>query len=145
VEQSSLLEVGTRLLAIAGRFPPFNIAIRGAGGFPNARRPSVLWFGVEPDAPSLFGVVAELEGAWKELGRSVEARPYHPHLTLARSRARGGDARLAPVIEALGGVDLGSCAVRELVLYRSDSSPAGVRYTTVLRAPLLERKQEEPC
>lgn len=140
VERGSLLEVGTRLLAIAARFPPFNLAIKGAGGFPNARRPSVLWLGVEPDAPSLFGIAAELEAAWKELGRSVEARPYHPHLTLARSRARGGDARLAPVIEALAGVAFGSCAVRELVLYRSDSSPAGVRYTAVLRAPLREQE-----
>lgn len=138
VEQSSLLEVGARMVAVAGRFPPFNIAIRAAGGFPNAQRPSVVWLGVEPDAPSLYGIVGDLEAAWKELGRSVEARPYHPHLTLARSRARAGDSRLARVIESLAGVELGSCAVRELVLYRSDSSPAGVQYTALLRAPLGE-------
>lgn len=136
VEQASLLEVSARVTEIARRFAPFNIEIRAAGGFPNARRPSVVWLGVEPEAPSLHGIVAALEAAWKELGRRVEARPYHPHLTLARSKARGGDARLARVIEALAGAELGSCAVRELVLYRSDASPAGARYTAVLRAPL---------
>lgn len=139
VEQGSVLDVGTRLFSIARRFSPFNVTISGAGGFPNARRPAVVWLGVEPDAPSLYGIVAELEAAWKELGRSVEERAYHPHLTLARSRARSGDARLARAIEALAGVELGSCPVHELVLYRSDSSPAGVQYTPVLRAPLGEK------
>jgi 2'-5' RNA ligase len=136
VEQASLLDVASRVLEIARRFPPFGIEIGAAGGFPNARRPSVVWLGVEPDAPSLYAIVASLEAAWKDLGRSVEERAYHPHLTLARSKARSGDARLAHVIEALAAVELGSCAVRELVLYRSDSSPAGVQYTALLRAPL---------
>jgi RNA 2',3'-cyclic 3'-phosphodiesterase len=136
VEQASFLEVGARVLESARRFPPFNVSIGAAGGFPNARRPAVVWLGVEPDARSLFGIAAELEAAWKEMGRSVDARAYHPHLTLARSKARAGDARLASVIESLAGVELGSCDVREIVLYRSDSSPAGVQYTAVLRAPL---------
>lgn len=136
VELASLLDVGARLVEIAGRFPPFNMKVGAAGGFPNARRPSVVWLGIEPDAPSLHGVAAALEAAWRDLGCRVEARAYHPHLTLARSKARGGDARLARVIEALAAVELGSCAVREIVLYRSDSSPTGARYTAVLRAPL---------
>ena len=138
VEQASILDVEARVVEVARRFPPFRIQVSAAGGFPNARRPAVVWLGVEPDAPSLHGIAAALEAAWKDLGRSAEARAYHPHLTLARSKARGGDARLARVIEALAAADLGSCAVREIVLYRSDSSPAGVQYTAVLRAPLGE-------
>ena len=88
VEQPSLQEVRARVLETAGRYAPFKISIGAAGGFPNARRPSVVWLGVEPDAPSLHGIAAELESAWKDLGRSVDGRAYHPHLTLARSRAR---------------------------------------------------------
>jgi RNA 2',3'-cyclic 3'-phosphodiesterase len=142
VEQASILDVGARVVEIARRFAPFRIKISKAGGFPNARRPAVVWLGVEPDAPSLQGIAAALEAAWKDLGRSAEARAYHPHLTLARSKARGGDARLARVIEALAEVELGSCAVREMVLYRSNSSAAGVQYTAVLRAPLGEQPAE---
>lgn len=136
VDQALVLDVGARLLEVARQLPPFNVRIRGAGGFPNARRPSVVWLGVEPDAPILHAMVAELQAAWKELGRSVEARAYHPHLTLARSKQPAGDARLAAVIQALAHTDLGSCAVRDIVLFQSEPSPAGVRYSALLRAPL---------
>lgn len=140
VTEASVLDVGARVLATARRFSPFSIKVCAAGGFPNARRPAVVWLGVEPDTRRLVDLAGALEQAWKELGRSVEERAYHPHLTLARSRQRSGDVRLAGVVEALAGAELGSSAVGEIVLYRSDSSPAGARYTALLRAPLEQKK-----
>lgn len=140
VADAELLDVSARVLETARRFSPFAIRVRAAGGFPNAWRPSVLWLGVEADAPDLAGVAAGLEAAWRQLGRSVEAREYRPHLTLARASQRGGDARLGQLVERLAAVDLGSCEVREIVLYRSDSSATGARYTALLRAPLGRQK-----
>jgi len=66
---------------------------------------------------------------WKErLERQVgtEARPFRPHVTLARFRARIRVARLA-LAEPLQ-IDLEAPC-----LFRSDAVPGGVRYTPVTR------------
>ena len=62
-------------------------------------------------------------------GFAPEARPFHPHLTLGRWKDRVRRPRLPEV-------DLGGCALDELVLFRSDTEPGGPVYTPLSRYPL---------
>jgi len=75
----------TVLLEEVGLRPtPFRIDIGQFGCFPNPRRPSGLWGGVEDSSGVLIRLQADLEGVLSQIGFKRETRPFHPHLTLGR-------------------------------------------------------------
>jgi 2'-5' RNA ligase len=90
-----------RRAAGAGPEPhPFSITLRGFGGFPDVRRPRVLWVGIEPE-PALELLQDRVERQFATLGFSTEARPFRPHLTLARAERDARSAGFAALPQAL--------------------------------------------
>ncbi len=71
---------------VAGRHSWFSTALREFGGFPNLRRPRVVWIGMEHD-PRLEMLHHDVEVACEGLGYPLEGRPFRPHVTLARAKA----------------------------------------------------------
>ena len=63
---------------------PLALQIGGFGVFPDYHRPRVLWAGVTPD-PGLELLQHSVEQAFAPLGFPTEARPFRPHVTLARA------------------------------------------------------------
>jgi len=122
--------------AAAAAARPLLLAVRGAGGFPNARRARVVWAGLHGEVEPLGALVRDLAARLAPLGFPPEERPFSPHLTLARSR--DGAPGLAGALAALRDTEVGSWRAAELVLFRSHLSPAGPRYEPLLRAPLGE-------
>ena len=119
----------------------FTLQIRGAGSFQSA-----LWLGVEPN-PALSGLATALNEAMAALGYAEEAKPFRPHLTLAR--LTHPPAIPCPTQKRLNpGFDLqtwitqhqagqwGNLPVTAVHLYRSDTLPDGVRYTVLSTVPL---------
>jgi RNA 2',3'-cyclic 3'-phosphodiesterase len=123
-EISAALE-GARTLA-------FEAAFGELGGFPNLRRPRVLWVGIERGRDDLVALAAGVEAALSPLGFETEDRPYHPHLTLARFPK-------PQFIGPLEAVDAPATSfmVGEVVLFRSQLHPKGARYTRVHRVGLV--------
>jgi len=126
----------TGLATVRETAPP--AICRGLGVFPPRGRPNVLWLGLT-GAEALIALAARLDSAMQTLGYAPERRAFHPHLTLARFK-------LAPPrpmqrwIDERRDADFGSLPVRELVLYRSQLTPAGSIYTKIATAPLLQSK-----
>jgi 2'-5' RNA ligase len=115
---------------------PLSLRFGGGGGFGRPRRPRVLWASVEGDTEALAAVQKAVTGALEPLGFPPEDRPFKAHVTLARARNPGGDAGLAACAEDLAARDFGEARIEEVILFRSDLSPAGPRYTPVVRARL---------
>jgi 2'-5' RNA ligase len=116
--------------------PPMTLVIRTAGTFGSRGRPRVLWLGLEGDTAALDGLQAAVTEQVVPLGFEAEARDFTPHLTLARSRDPHGDRALAECREALAPFEAGEARIDALVLYRSELSPKGARYTALQRHPL---------
>ncbi len=115
---------------------PLALEVKGAGGFPNARRPRVLWAGIAGDLAPLAALAAGLGGRLAPLGFPPEDRPFSAHLTLGRARDPHGVPGLAP---ALGGASNGPGApwrAHEVILFQSHLSPKGPRYEALARAAL---------
>ncbi|GMU77893.1 MAG: RNA 2',3'-cyclic phosphodiesterase [Acidimicrobiia bacterium] len=131
---SDLDELVAGLRASVSPVPPVGtVQLVGAGAFPEPRRGSVLWVGLADG-----GAVAELaeaaERACVTAGFPAEERPFHPHLTVARS-PRARDLR-APV-GAIGTHPIGGpWPVDEIVLVSSDTRPGGAVHEVVERFPL---------
>jgi 2'-5' RNA ligase len=103
------------------------VRLGGAGAFPNAKRARVLWLGVATGADFLSALAGEVADGLAPLGFEPEARPYHPHLTLARCRKKPVDARVS--VAALDERDYGEpWTVSEIRVYESRLRRDGAQY-----------------
>jgi 2'-5' RNA ligase len=133
-ERVPAVEAAVRAAAAAGR--PLALEVSGAGGFPSARRPRVVWLGLGGEIAALGAVVADLGRRLARLGFPPEERAFAPHLTLGRSRDPRGAPGFAPALTLAAAADPIPWRVADLVLFESHLSPKGPRYEAILRAPL---------
>jgi len=117
--------------AVVAEMFDFDLHLRGLGAFPSERRPSVIWAGVA-DGGECGRLVRELELALGEAGFPAEARPFQPHVTLARIKARP-PARLAELLAEFAAADFGCLPVSTIELVASELRPGGPRYSTLAK------------
>lgn len=124
-----LERISSELAAAYRGIAPFMLAARGTGAFPNPRRPSVLWVGVEPADGPLAAIQQHAEAAARVIGLPAETKAFHPHLTLARVKdwrsAVGMVARFAEERDFVAG----DFAVGSVSLFTSTLTPRGAVYT----------------
>ena len=109
------------------------LVLAGAGAFPTARRPRVLWLGLQDRGPggALAALAGRVERASRGLGFPPETRPFSPHVTLARARPGARAAPITPLPD-----ELGSFVADRIVLFRSETGPGGARYHEQASYPL---------
>lgn len=144
--------IAARLRQVEAR--AFEIRYGGYGFFPTAKAPRVFWIGVHA-VPQLAELAGRVDMATAELGIPREDRPYNPHLTLARAGGRSGSPKrqkddapntifavLEKRLAAMAELDFGTTTAREFILYQSQLSPGGSKYTKLKRFPLGARPSE---
>lgn len=115
--------------------PPLAVRAVGVGAFPSLARPQVLWIGIE--SPDLGAVADAVQSACMAEGLPRDAKPFRPHVTLGRVRAR--NRRATPDLMRLardGGREFGRTPVDRVVLYRSRLDASGARHTPLATFPL---------
>ena len=110
---------------VTGRHSPFALRLTAAGGFPNARRPRVVWVGLGGDEAALAALVADLNAALSALGLPPEDKPFRAHLTLGRVK----DERAAQSIDWSAAVPALDVPVTAVHLIESQLRPEGPVYT----------------
>ena len=115
------------LQALGGALPraPLEVSLDTLGGFAHAQ---VAWIGAARVPDALTSLHAALSAALAAGGFSVETRPYHVHVTLARRCRR--PLRRASVTPPL------AWRVDRLVLFESINAGAGPRYEPLAAWPL---------
>jgi 2'-5' RNA ligase len=136
VDEDRLAALHGALATAAARVAPFDIRLAGWGAFPAARRPRVLWCGVDDPAGGAARWMTTAEPLLTELGFPAEERPFTPHVTLARSRGQAGAALLEQVLRALPPLAAPAQRVSDVVLFESVLRPAGAEYRVVERVAL---------
>ena len=96
---------------------PFEITVGKTGSF----RTQVLWIGVSDPSRTLTALHQRL---------GSEDRAYKPHLTIARIRRPDGARRLVDAHRQMQFENV-SVRVKEVVLFRSELSPKGSKYTAI--------------
>ena len=130
----------TRVMEQASqRVSPFQLQITEVGAFPNVRRPRVLWVGIKGDVDKLVGWQQHLDNGLVPLGFAKEARPFTPHLTLARLRENCSPGDRLQFGEMIAGshveVDY-KFTVTSLNLMRSQLFPSGAVYSRLAEVKL---------
>lgn len=111
--------------------PPFSLRTTSPGCFPR-KGGDIWWLGVEP-VPGLLTVQRNLVSALEQAGFSLEARPYRPHITLARKvRSPAG---LEPLLIP-GLFPTLETQVSTLTLFSPERLEGVLRYLPLYRASL---------
>jgi 2'-5' RNA ligase len=117
--------------------PRFEIGLGGWGAFPSPRHARVLFAGVE-DSGALGAVAEIVETVSERFGFEREKRRFTGHVTVGRSKGRGGVDALA-ALEAVADQAFGRVAVEEVHVYESHLGRGGSTYVLRHRAPLGAR------
>jgi RNA 2',3'-cyclic 3'-phosphodiesterase len=115
-------------------YPRFQIKIGGTGVFPKPSRAQVLWIGVDDPSGRLSALQERLEEEFASEGFAKEDRAYRPHLTIARIRKPEGVRHLAETHLQLSFKQ--PLNVKDFVVFRSELSSKGSRYTAISRHEL---------
>ena len=129
VEASRIERISKALERAANGVSPFQVEIGGAGCFPSARSPRVLWVGVSNVPEQLRRLYANIEDELAREGFPRENRKFSPHLTIGRIRAPRNTAVVADSLIATG-FEPETFMATELILMRSDLNPNGSIYTS---------------
>lgn len=135
IEPSSVPLVTQAVQNASREVEPFEVEFRNLGFFPNRTRPRVFWAGIHDARKSLEILYRSLEMELLNLGFEREARPFRPHLTLARFKDRvKGDIDLKERENEFFGAQI----VKEIVLIKSELRPQGPLYTPLSTVTLKE-------
>jgi RNA 2',3'-cyclic 3'-phosphodiesterase len=111
--------------------PAFETEIRGAGAFPDWKKLSVLWAGVEDGQGLLNQIATAIDEAAAQHGWPREERAFRSHITLARRRSARDMAAARRILEAARDQPLGGLRVDHVDLIESRLTPEGAKYTTL--------------
>lgn len=135
VEEGRIEEVVHAVREAVNSLDPFVVALGGTGTFPNARRPRVLWVGVEKGSENLVELATRIEAKLSDLGFPKEKRKFSAHLTIGRVRS---PSRIEATVRAMHsiGFEGEGFEVGEVVVMKSDLRPTGAIYTALGRIKL---------
>jgi len=141
VPEERLPLIGATLDKVCRAHVPFALRLAGLGCFPNARRPRVVWAGVEEETGRLERLQMAVERELAREGFPREERRFTPHLTLARVHervARQEVEALGNAVSAYAVVERPTMMARAVHLIESDLRPSGAVYTVRHEATLAE-------
>jgi 2'-5' RNA ligase len=133
IEEQRIGQIESACIETAAAAAPFTLSLTGAGVFPHASRPRVLWVGLAGEVEKVKLLQSDLDERLARAGFEREARAFQPHLTAGRIKSPKGAPALVSRAQAYRLPAL-SFTVREVVVMRSQLHPAGARYTPLARA-----------
>ena len=139
------LSLEQKLARLAQQHAPLALFTDGLGCFPSARRPSVIWCGIQGDLTALARLQAEVDHAVSAVGLPAEDKPFKPHLTIGRVQHNAAASlrhAVGAVIMQVGTTSQRNASVTatasELILMQSALTPSGAVYTSLGVFPLAE-------
>jgi 2'-5' RNA ligase len=118
-------------------FAPFDVEAKGAGAFPDPRRPRTVWIGVGEGSEPMIALHDAIERELAKLGYREENRRFRPHLTIGRVRnSPAGIEELGRLVQANADFESGLSTVYDVVIFSSTLGPKGPTHEPLGHADL---------
>lgn len=136
------IELVVSAMTECSKHDKMNFFVKGAGVFPDLRRPRVLWLGIAGDIKKLIAFQKNLDlrlfdssnGRFKP-----EERPFSGHITIGRIKDRIDSAGLINAIRHIGLKETEAFTADALYLIQSRLTSSGPVYTTLKKASFSAR------
>jgi len=125
-ERAALVERPMRV--VASGIVPFSLTAEGGGAFPGTRNPRVFWVGFLEPLELVRQLQQNMGSALSGAGFPLEDRPFHPHITVGRTRGTLPPAWGERFVHALSGKRFGIVPVSSFTLFESRLGPGGAAY-----------------
>jgi 2'-5' RNA ligase len=129
IEETLVDKIKSGLQFVAGQHRSFDLAVHGAGAFPNENRARVIWVGCDDADGRLKALARSVQAAMQPLGFEPEHREFSAHLTLGRIKAPRPDVALTRAVESLKNTAFGTLRVEAIHLFESQLHPEGSIYS----------------
>lgn len=106
----------------------YRLDVRGVGAFPDWKKFNIVWVGLTDPEGHLGASFALSERLFAELGFPTEARPFSPHVTIARKRSDHGKDQAKAILNGHRDDEFGATVVPGPRLYKSTLTPQGPTY-----------------
>ena len=117
-----------------------NVNFEGVGVFPNPRRISVIYVGVDKGSyEKIVKISQEVENRIKGIV-GVADKMFKPHLTISRVRTNRNKEKLQRVVNELRSKRFGNDILNEIKLKKSELTSKGPIYSNLCAIPLKEEQ-----
>lgn len=124
------------ILNCAAGTAEFKISLGPAGAFPSIEDPRVIWLGIGQGSRELCGLAGIIGSGLSAAGFTLDSRPFSPHLTIGRTRGRGGLKQLTKSLAGLQAIEPVEMPVGSVHLIESRLSPQGPSYQSIFSLEL---------
>ncbi|HTK82032.1 MAG TPA: RNA 2',3'-cyclic phosphodiesterase [Bacteroidota bacterium] len=138
VDERKLPTIIAKIEQTVSTITGFEIEYGDIGMFPDRDHPRIIWIGCHNPDRMLSRLKKELDSALRPFGFPIEARAFHPHITLARITGEKGKKDLLSILENLT-FEPRCATVEEVVVMKSMLKPQGSEYSR-LTSVRLSRK-----
>jgi RNA 2',3'-cyclic 3'-phosphodiesterase len=135
IEESLVPRLSRELDAIAREFLPLTVSFTRLGAFPDLKRPRVLWAGLGGDTRAMSDIAGRVDKLCTSFGLEPEKRPFRAHITIGR-------LKIPTMVDLAQEVRESPFTIESIVLYKSELTPSGARYSVLHRSVLGQEKGE---
>jgi 2'-5' RNA ligase len=130
VNEASIESIKQALSSASRGHDGFSLNVRSIGAFPDLRRPSVIWAGLD-ESRELLNLWSDIEKHLADIGFAPEPGGFSPHLTIGRVKDAKLSAGIADIILPLKDSFFGSIDVAVFSLMKSILKPEGPVYSVL--------------
>jgi len=132
VESDNISSLVNKLSEVIPKYNTFSLTLGNTGAFPSIKKPKVVWIGAESSGEELTLIHGGIKPVLENAGIETDSRPFRGHITIAYGRKnipfkllREGGRKLEN-LKWEGGHKI---SVKEILLYKSNLTPAGAIHT----------------
>jgi 2'-5' RNA ligase len=136
VKDNKIKSLTEQIHSVAKNFSPFTLHLNGFGAFSNETRPRVIWIGLGGEIVLLKNLQSSITPLLTGFGYTEEDQVYSPHITIGRNptaKIQWEKLRNKVAISPMEWV------IQNIVLFQSQFTPEGVRYTVLEEFPFLNK------
>jgi len=131
VDEELVPEIAGYMRKATDGVEPFEMFLKGTGVFPNYKRISVVWAGLDGADP-LKKIAEKLDDGLTMVGFRQERRKFSPHITIARVRNTLDTIGLPETVKKFENTEFATLKVDKIILKKSELTPTGPVYSDVV-------------
>jgi 2'-5' RNA ligase len=147
ISSELIKEIKAELNQVAEITSGFSFRVKGISAFPSLVQPRVIWAGVETGRGKVIELQQRVELGLKKLKFSYpRVKEYLPHITLGRVKGKFPREKITPLSHRLKKrreKEIGEVEVKEIVLMKSELSPAGATYTPLAKFSFKKSREKD--